>query len=48
MNVNVINNGKRLNNKIQTASFLNVNLKSFVFCILTCTHDVHHLFKNFR
>ncbi len=30
---------------IQTASFLNVNLNSF---ILSFTHNPHHLFVNFR
>ena len=46
MKVSAINNGNRLNNRIQTASFLNVKLESFRFRILTFTHNLHHLFKN--
>lgn len=42
------NNGKSPNNKIQFASFLNVNLRSFIFRLCAFTHDAHHLFKNFR
>ncbi len=36
--------GKSEKIKIQTASFLNEKLGSF---ILFFTHDAHHLFKNF-